>query len=80
MWLRQSELPIAHKCKKGYLMGTELMEPFFSVLLILLGLLGASYSSAVTVERLGLLNSVVLGMCVGTVFVLAAIVVGWRLF
>ena len=61
-------------------MGTELILPFFIVLLILLALLAASYSSAVTVKRHGLLNSVVLGVCVGTVFVLAAILAGWRLF
>ena len=61
-------------------MGTELIQPSFIVLLILLGLLAASYSSAATVKRHGLLNSVVLGVCVGTVFVLAAIVVRWRSF
>lgn len=61
-------------------MGTEILTPFLTVLLMVLALLTASYSAAAFSKRHDVLPSTIFGMCVGTVVMLMAILVGWRLF
>ena len=61
-------------------MGTEILQPFLTVLLMVLALFAASYSAAVFSKRHDVLASSIFGMCVGTVIMLMTILVGWRLF
>lgn len=61
-------------------MGTEILQPFLTVLLMVLALFAASYSASLFSKRHDVLASSIFGMCVGTFVMLMAILVGWRLF
>lgn len=60
-------------------MGTELIEPVLAVLLLILALLSASYSSAAFSKRHDLMASTVFGLCVGVVVILALSSIAWML-
>lgn len=60
-------------------MGTELIEPVLAVLLLLIALLAASYSSAIFSKRHDLMASTVFGLCIGVVVVLAFSSIVWML-
>ena len=60
-------------------MGTELIEPVLAVLLLIMALLAASYSSATFSKRHDLMASTVFGLCVGVAVLLAFSSTAWML-